>query len=88
MNTCQQVISSLINKIELKHQNEYIRELSITKSILTRKIENINKIIEIGKLNLIKMCGNSTDGHEFITEIEPTIYGETWYTCIKCGYTY
>tara|TARA_B100001287_G_scaffold274365_1_gene279528 strand:+ start:690 stop:956 length:267 start_codon:yes stop_codon:yes gene_type:complete len=88
MNTCQEVISRLIDKIELKHQNEYIRELSITKSILTRKIEHINKIIEIGKLNLINMCKNSSQGHEFITEIEPTMYGDTWYTCIKCGYTY
>ena len=34
------------------------------------------------------MCKNSSQGHEFITEIEPTMYGDTWYTCIKCGYTY
>jgi len=88
MNTCQEVISSLINKIELNEQNEYIRELSITKNILIRKIDHVNKIIEIGKLNLINMCGNSSEGHEFITEIEHTMYGDTWYICSKCGYTY
>ena len=88
MNTCQEAISSLIDKIELNEQNDYIRELSITKHILTRKIDHINKIIEIGKLNLIKICENSSEGHEFITEIEPTMYGDTWYICSKCGYTY
>tara|TARA_Y100001970_G_C14017480_1_gene741714 strand:- start:395 stop:661 length:267 start_codon:yes stop_codon:yes gene_type:complete len=88
MNTCQEVISRLIDKIELNEQNDYIKELSITKCILTKKVEHINKIIEIGKLNLFKMCGNSSEGHDFITEIEANIYGDTWYICSKCGYTY
>lgn len=86
MDIYKKTIFDLIDKIELNAQKEYINELFITKNVLTRKIDYINKKIRDGKLKLIEICEFGKGGHNFVTEREQGMYGDTWTICSKCGY--
>ena len=57
--------------------------------ILDKKSEYESKITELSNMvtsinhSIYNECGNL--GHEYVTEIESGMYGETYHVCKKCG---
>lgn len=67
---------------ELKKQQQELKEL---KRMLQEKINNIEEKLLNIRFKMIQECGKTT-GHEFITERELGIYGETFRWCKHCDY--
>jgi hypothetical protein len=67
---------------ELKKQQQELKEL---KRVLQAKINDADEQLLNIKFRMIQECGKTT-GHEFITERELCIYGETFTWCKHCDY--
>ena len=66
---------------ELKKE---MNDLLKLKSEYIYKIKELEKQIQNIQYKIYKACENENGGHEWIMEVEPGIYGETFYYCKKC----
>lgn len=67
---------------ELKKKQQELLKL---KTELLQKINDIDEQLLNTRFRIIEECGKTT-GHEFITERELGIYGETFTWCKHCNY--
>ena len=67
---------------ELKKKQQELLKL---KTELLQKINDIDEKLLNNRFRIIEECGKTT-GHEFITERELGMYGETFTWCKHCDY--
>jgi len=67
---------------ELKKKQQELLKL---KTELLQKINDIDEKLLNNRFRIIEECGKTT-GHEFVTERELGMYGETFTWCKHCDY--
>ena len=63
----------------IKQKQEILEE----KSEYERKITELSNMVTSLNHSIYNECGKL--GHEYVTEIENGMYGETYHICKKCG---
>lgn len=84
----KQVINIIKDKIVINNYKENLEKLLDDRDIVEKKLLEIEKIISINNMNLIRECHNSVNGHDIYLETENCPYGKTWRICSICGYEY
>ena len=66
-------------------KNEKLMEL---KRSYEEKIANLERKVNENMQNIYDNCISIFGQHKWIREVEDTMYGETFYVCLRCGCNY
>lgn len=70
---------------KLKERRESLQKLRVE---VLKRLESVEDDIKKTNDNINKFCEKSNNGHVMIREVEPGMYGETFYVCKHCGFPF
>ncbi len=70
---------------KLKERKESLQKM---REEALKKLNSLEDDIKKATDNISKFCEKSNNGHVMIQEVEPGMYGETFYVCKHCGFPF
>jgi len=70
---------------KLQENIKKLNDLLNIKNKLHSELKNVAIEIEVLEKVIYNSCDDLHNGHKWITDVEPGMYGETFYVCEICG---